>query len=256
MDLGWEFHNDIAFWKWSIDQQLVRKGESLCAPLYDQILRAPTRRYYSDASFTAVGGFCHEIKVYWHYSLAKAPTSELNKQSATKKAGPITINLLELTGMMMSAFVMQKMENDLPEYAGGTVLLRRDNISVVSWLNRCGGARDKRAALVMRIMGRLEITSGWSHKAKHIPGVLNILANGTSKWQPDQITEKLRSHHMNEGDWGQVPLDRNGLEFLSILLQPAFPKERVDEGMWSLLTHDASLSSCTSHRYNRDIKRR
>ena len=83
--------------------------------------------------------------------------------------------------MMMLTFVMQKMENDLPEYAGGTVLLRRDNISVVSWLNRFGGARDKRAALVMRIMDRLEITSGWSHKAKHIPGVLNILADGISK---------------------------------------------------------------------------
>ena len=26
VDLGWEFHNDIAFWKWAIDQQLVRKG--------------------------------------------------------------------------------------------------------------------------------------------------------------------------------------------------------------------------------------
>ena len=57
VELGWEFHNDIAFWKWAIDQQLVRKRESLCAPLYDHIMRAPTRRYYSDASFTSVGGF-------------------------------------------------------------------------------------------------------------------------------------------------------------------------------------------------------
>ena len=61
VDLGWEFHNDFAFWKWAIDQPLVRKGKSLCAPLYDHILRAPTRRYYSDASFTAVGVFCPEL---------------------------------------------------------------------------------------------------------------------------------------------------------------------------------------------------
>ena len=40
---------------------------------------------------------------------------------------------------MMSAFVMQMMENDLPEYAGDTLLLRGDNVSAVSWLNRCGG---------------------------------------------------------------------------------------------------------------------
>ena len=143
-----------------MDQQLVRKGGSLCAQLYDHILRATTRSYYSDASFTAVGGFCPELKVYWRYSLAEALTLELKKQSATKKAGPITTNLLELAGMMISAFVMQMIENGRPKYARATVLLRGDNVSAVSWLNRCGGARDKRAALVIRIMGRLEITSG------------------------------------------------------------------------------------------------
>ena len=62
VDLGWEFHNDIAFWKWAIDQQLVRKGESLCAPIYDHIMRAPARRYYSGASVTAIGGFCPSSK--------------------------------------------------------------------------------------------------------------------------------------------------------------------------------------------------
>ena len=134
VDSGWEFHNDIAFWKRVIDQQLVRKGESLCAPFYDHTQRAPTRRYYSDASFTAIGGFCPELKVYWRYSLAKELTLELRKLPATKKAGPITINLLELTGMMMSLLVMQIMESDRSEYAGDTVLLRRDNVSAVSWL--------------------------------------------------------------------------------------------------------------------------
>ena len=156
--------------------------------------------------------------------------------------------------MMMSAFVMQMTENDRPKYAGDAVLLRGDNVSAMSWLNRCGGTRDKRAALVVRIMGRLEITSGWSHKAKHIPGVLNVLADGISRWQPDQIAEKLRSH-VNEGDWRQVPLGQISLEFLSTLLQPALPKETVDEGMWNLLTHDTSLSSRMSYRYNRDTKR-
>ena len=128
VDLGWEFHNDIAFWKWAIDQQLVRKGESLCAPIYDHTMRAPSRRYYSDASFTAIGGFCPELKVYWRYSLAEALTLELKKQSVRKQAGSSTINLLESIGMMVSAFVMQIMEKDRPEYAGDTVLLQGDNV--------------------------------------------------------------------------------------------------------------------------------
>ena len=83
VDLGWEFHNDIAFSKWAIDQQLVRRGESLCAPIYGHIMRAPARRYYSDASFTAIGGLFPELKVYWRYSLAEALTLELKKQSVT-----------------------------------------------------------------------------------------------------------------------------------------------------------------------------
>ena len=87
-----------------------------------------TRRYYFDASLTANVRFRPELKVYWRYSLAKELTLELKKQSATKKAGPITTNLSKLTGMMMLAFVMQIMENDRPEYAGDPVLLRGDNI--------------------------------------------------------------------------------------------------------------------------------
>ena len=63
MDLGWEFYNDIAFWKWTIDQQLVRKEESLYAPSYNDIQRVPTRRYHSDVSFTIIGGFYPELKV-------------------------------------------------------------------------------------------------------------------------------------------------------------------------------------------------
>ena len=58
--LGWEFHNDIAFWKWVIDQQLVGDGQSLGAKIFTHVERLPSRRYYSDASFTAVGGFCPE----------------------------------------------------------------------------------------------------------------------------------------------------------------------------------------------------
>ena len=62
--------------------------------------------------------------------------------------------------MMMSAVVRQIMENNRPEFVRDTVLLRGDNVSAVSWPIRCGGERDKRTALAMRIIGRLEIKSG------------------------------------------------------------------------------------------------
>ena len=48
-------------------------------------------------------------------------------------------------------------------------MMRGDNVTEVSWVSRCGGARDKRAGLLMRMLGRLEIKGRWRHIAKHIP---------------------------------------------------------------------------------------
>ena len=74
VNLGWEFHNDIAFWKWAIEQKVVSAEESLGAPFYAHVKRTPSRRYYSDMSFAAVGGLCPELQVHWRYDFE--PPSE------------------------------------------------------------------------------------------------------------------------------------------------------------------------------------
>ena len=61
----------------------------------------------------------------------------------------ITINLLELCGIVMTAYVTQVILQDRPKMPGDTVLLRGDNVSAVSWINRCGGSRNRRAALTI-----------------------------------------------------------------------------------------------------------
>ena len=53
---GWEFHGDLAFWKWAIDHRLTSQGESLSTPFYAHVLRKPARHYFSDASFDTIGG--------------------------------------------------------------------------------------------------------------------------------------------------------------------------------------------------------
>ena len=63
VELGWEFHNYIAFWKWAIDQKLVSAVESLSAPFYAHLERTPSRRHNSDARYTAFGGFWPELNV-------------------------------------------------------------------------------------------------------------------------------------------------------------------------------------------------
>ena len=83
--------------------------------------------------------------------------------------------------MMLTAWVMHELVGDRPEYEGGGILMRGDNLTAVTWANQCGGARDKRAGLMMRMLGRLEIQGGWRYVAKHIPGVQITLANGISR---------------------------------------------------------------------------
>ena len=63
--LGWEFHNEISFWKGAIEQNLVSAGESLGALFYARVERPPSRRYDSDASW----GVCPKVKIYWRYDL-------------------------------------------------------------------------------------------------------------------------------------------------------------------------------------------
>ena len=67
----------------------------------------------------------------------------------------MTINLLELVGG-----VLHELVGDRPESKGGPILMRGDNFAAVTWANRCGGAWDKRAGLMMRMLGRLEIQGG------------------------------------------------------------------------------------------------
>ena len=43
----------------------------------------------------------------------------------------------------------------------------------------------------MRLLGRMEITTGLCHIAKHIPGVGNTLADGISRWLEDKKQENV-----------------------------------------------------------------
>ena len=190
VQLGREFHGDLAFWKWAISRRLVQTGESLSAPFYAHSKRRPVRRYLFDASLSAIGGYCLELKIFWRYTLDARLTAELKRKAETKETSGITINLLELAGMFMMARVVQMIVGDRPQTAGDAVLLRGDNVSAVSWVNKCGGAKDRRAGLLVRLLGRMEITSGWCHIAKHIPGLDDTLADGISRWPEDKVHTK------------------------------------------------------------------
>ena len=122
----------------------------------------------------------------------------LKSQTVTKGEDAVTINLLELGGMFMTAYVTQAILHDRPVMQGGPVLLRGDNMAAVSWINRCGGSHNRRASPALRLLGRLEITSGWSHDGKHIPGVQNVVAESISRWPKTEIGRRLETRVLKQ----------------------------------------------------------
>ena len=126
-----------------IETKLLQRGESLSASCYSiSIVKRPAYRHYlSDASFEAVGGYCLETRIYWRYDLPQELTEELHKKAQLRRTCTITINLLELSGMMVTARVILALVHDRPENPGDPILMRGDNLAAaVMWVNRCGGA--------------------------------------------------------------------------------------------------------------------
>ena len=204
VELGREFHDDLDYFRGAIEHELLTAGESLNAPCYGVVKRQPKRLYLSDASFDAIGGFCPEKRVFWRYDLPLDFATELKQKAARRETCSVTINLLELVGMVMTAWVMHSLVGDRPKNNNDPVLMRGDNMAAVTWSNRCGGARDKRACLMMRMLGRLEISGEWSYEA-NLPGVKNTLADGISRWPRSELADRVRQF-TNTNDWREIPL--------------------------------------------------
>ena len=87
-----------------------------------------------------MGGFCVENKVLWIYDLPTELTAGRTEKNADhQETCTITINLLELLGMVVSAWVMLELVGDRPDAAGDPILMRSDNMAAVSWVSRSGG---------------------------------------------------------------------------------------------------------------------
>ena len=51
----------------------------------------------------------------------------------------------------------------------------------------------------MRMLGRMELESGWCQVAKHIPGVENRLADGISRWPKEEIHHNVNRLTQEQG---------------------------------------------------------
>ena len=69
VELDRDFHADLLFRKWAKTHELLLEGKAPSVPRYTVIKRHAKRRYLSDESFEAVGGFCVENMVFLRYDL-------------------------------------------------------------------------------------------------------------------------------------------------------------------------------------------
>ena len=117
-ELGREFHGGLLFEKCAKDHELLQEGEALSTPCYTMIKRPAKRHYLSDARFEAVEGFCVQKTVFWRYNLPTGLTAELERKANLQETCTIAINLLEVLGMIVTAWVMLELVGDRPDVTG------------------------------------------------------------------------------------------------------------------------------------------
>ena len=79
------------------------------------IQRPAKRHYLLDPRFEAVGDFCVEKKVFGRYDWPKELTLELKRKADRRETCFITINMLELLGMIVTAWVLLELVGDRAE---------------------------------------------------------------------------------------------------------------------------------------------
>ena len=183
-----EFHADVEFWRLLLGGRLS-SGARLYSPLYSFVLQPHSRTLFSDASGKALGGFRLETGQWWRWDLDTNAQSRVREQ--VNSFTDLSINVLELLAMVVTAYVMIVLSGDEPPYDEASVLMRGDNSSAVSWVNKCRGGLEPRSGALMRLLGVLEMRSKWRFKAKHVKGVNNDLADGISRWERCSVSDNL-----------------------------------------------------------------
>ena len=97
----------ISSFGWFVDKGVDARGRMLSAPMYHLLKRPAKRTLFSDASKTGIEGHCLETGIYWRYDLtAKKQSRFCGLSKSVLSVDDLSINVLELLGMVVSAFVL------------------------------------------------------------------------------------------------------------------------------------------------------
>ena len=146
--------------KWWLDPQNVLQGEHLHPKEHEKLI-------FTDASNAGWGAHSGQNSTGGLWSLSEKH---------------LHINLLEMKAVLLA---LQFFKTDC---RNNQVLIASDNTSVVAYINKQGGAKSAElCALMWRILT-------WCHlnnvtQARHVPGSLNVIADGLSRRNQIQSTE-------------------------------------------------------------------
>ena len=216
VELGPEFHDDLGFWRLVVEMATGADGVTrLGAPLFSCFMQPPSLTLVSDASGDGMGGYCLETGQWWRVDYEEDVRVRL--RTRVESRDDLSVNVFELLGMVLTAWALTVHAGTRPEYPGQSILMRGDNMSAVHWVNKCRGAQEPRSGALMRMLGCLEMRSGWRFRAKHIRGVHNTLADGISRWTRDEIAVNLHAYRPDIR-WQEQLLGQEATDITSAVL--------------------------------------
>ena len=142
---------DIEFFRHALHTD---SGIPWSSPLAHVVFRTPIGIPFGDACLTGCGGYCTELKFWWHIELPPDIVNRTLRYLANDSANNlISINALEFVTVILSycAALSVIAENDLlADDPFPVILCMTDNTSALNWINhRCKGS------MLGRALGRL-----------------------------------------------------------------------------------------------------
>jgi hypothetical protein len=186
----------------------VLKASNYSTPLYNHLKRSPEIVVIGDAMAEAGGGYVAGAGIkgapWWRVQWPLEVVQRFHRTSAKQEPRPtmVTIAHLELATLVIGVATMLEQAS---EAVGKAVLALADNTNAVSWAHKAG-ARDERAAALVRLLGVMEAKRRFSLATKHIRGVENHESDFISRHDVEQIQAYLttRSPPALGATWRQV----------------------------------------------------
>lgn len=177
-----EFHEDLDAWR-EIAQQPHLMLNNFASPVHNHVRRPPSLLAVSDACGTAGGGVVAPAGLWWQV-VWPAPIQERFARTEARTASSeemITIAHLELASLLLGVAVLVEWAKERGHpLAGQALLALADNTNAVHWIRKAG-ARDRKAAAMVRALGVEEARLGFSCLAEYLPGKANITADYISR---------------------------------------------------------------------------